>query len=211
MYFALTTLSTVGYGDMYPISNIDKILIALLQLIGIIFFSYVLGMFVSILESGSESILDSKLGGSQEIICLQSWLNLLSRFRNDIPVPDKLEERLIDHFNDNWKRDRRPFVMEHGFIHALPRSLKTALIVNYTFDDIFGAFSGFFSTKGQDNDSQDNDKQLLYRMAFGLMPRIFTDCPSSNIIHDEGSNVSEVVFIMEGRVSVGFTKYSETM
>ena len=30
MYFALTTLTTVGYGDMFPISNVDKICILLL-------------------------------------------------------------------------------------------------------------------------------------------------------------------------------------
>ena len=102
MYFTLTTLSTVGYGDMYPISAVDKIFIMLLQLVGIVFFSYVLGMFVSILESGTSNVLDSKIGGSQEIFLLQNWLNLLSRFRNNIPIPDYLEKRLIDHFMDNW-------------------------------------------------------------------------------------------------------------
>lgn len=46
MYFSITTLSTVGYGDFTPQSNVDKILIVCLQLAGIVFFSYVLGSFI---------------------------------------------------------------------------------------------------------------------------------------------------------------------
>ena len=30
MYFAMTTLTTVGYGDLFPISNVDKIIIMVL-------------------------------------------------------------------------------------------------------------------------------------------------------------------------------------
>ena len=38
-YFALTTLSTVGYGDLYPLSSREMILGIIFMLIGIVFFS----------------------------------------------------------------------------------------------------------------------------------------------------------------------------
>lgn len=41
-YFTITTLSTVGYGDFYPLSNSEKILAMGIMLIGVAFFSYVL-------------------------------------------------------------------------------------------------------------------------------------------------------------------------
>ena len=38
-YFALTTLSTVGYGDMFPISAREQIVGIIFMLGGIVFFS----------------------------------------------------------------------------------------------------------------------------------------------------------------------------
>ena len=43
-YFALTTLSTVGYGDYYyPVSNIERIVAVIIMLGGVAFFSYIMG------------------------------------------------------------------------------------------------------------------------------------------------------------------------
>ena len=48
-YFALATLSTVGYGDFYPISNIERIIAVIIMLGGVAFFSYIMGNFIEIL------------------------------------------------------------------------------------------------------------------------------------------------------------------
>lgn len=42
MYFALTSLSTVGFGDFYPITDFERLLTSFVLLIGIMLFSYVL-------------------------------------------------------------------------------------------------------------------------------------------------------------------------
>jgi hypothetical protein len=39
LYFALTTLSTVGYGDLYPISQREMMLGMFFMFFGIVFFS----------------------------------------------------------------------------------------------------------------------------------------------------------------------------
>lgn len=44
-YFALTTLSTVGYGDYYPISTNEMIIAIFFMLGGIAFFSYIMNSF----------------------------------------------------------------------------------------------------------------------------------------------------------------------
>ena len=49
-YFAITTLSTVGYGDMYPISEMEKVVVVLVMLSGVAFFSYIMGNFISVIE-----------------------------------------------------------------------------------------------------------------------------------------------------------------
>lgn len=42
MYFALTSLSTVGFGDYYPITDFERLLTSFVLLIGVMLFSYVL-------------------------------------------------------------------------------------------------------------------------------------------------------------------------
>lgn len=45
MYFALTSLSTVGFGDYYPITDFERMLTSFVLLIGVMVFSYVLSEF----------------------------------------------------------------------------------------------------------------------------------------------------------------------
>ena len=47
-YFALTTLATVGYGDLTPQSNIEKVFGILIMILGIALFSYIMGKLFSI-------------------------------------------------------------------------------------------------------------------------------------------------------------------
>ena len=42
LYFALTMLSTVGYGDLYPISDIEMIVAVMCMMIGVGVFSVVM-------------------------------------------------------------------------------------------------------------------------------------------------------------------------
>ena len=68
-YFALTTLSTVGYGDMYPISNLEKISAVVIMLCGVAFFSFIMGNFIENLKN-----YDAKMGTPDKSEELQAWL-----------------------------------------------------------------------------------------------------------------------------------------
>lgn len=48
-YYALTMLSTVGYGDYYPISNLEMVMTVVLMLAGVAFFSFIMGNFMEII------------------------------------------------------------------------------------------------------------------------------------------------------------------
>ena len=50
MYFALTTLSTVGYGDLFPISHIERIFAVIVMMLGVAFFSFIMGNVMTIIE-----------------------------------------------------------------------------------------------------------------------------------------------------------------
>lgn len=50
-YFSITTLSTVGYGDLYPITNIEKLFGICIMLAGVAFFSFIMSSFIEIIST----------------------------------------------------------------------------------------------------------------------------------------------------------------
>jgi len=51
LYFAFTSLSTVGFGDYNPKSDFERFIIAFSLFIGVNIFSMILGNFLAMLES----------------------------------------------------------------------------------------------------------------------------------------------------------------
>jgi len=49
VYFAFTTLSTVGFGDYHPKGEIERIITTFILLCGVACFSYIMGQFIEIL------------------------------------------------------------------------------------------------------------------------------------------------------------------
>ena len=84
-YFALTTLSTVGYGDFYPVSNLERIVAILIMLCGVAFFSYIMGSFIEIISN-----YEKKMGVIDKGTDLHNWMTLLTRFTNNKPLPKSL-------------------------------------------------------------------------------------------------------------------------
>lgn len=51
VYFAFTTLSTIGFGDYHAISTHERIICSLILLFGVAMFSFIMGNFIEILMS----------------------------------------------------------------------------------------------------------------------------------------------------------------
>jgi hypothetical protein len=50
MYFSFTSLSTVGFGDFYPKSDVERLVGAFMIMFGVAIFSMFMGIFIEILE-----------------------------------------------------------------------------------------------------------------------------------------------------------------
>ena len=104
-YFALTTLSTVGFGDLKPLSYIEMVFGIIIMLTGQVVFSGVIGQFQEILQSYNK--IQDKVDKSIE---LHNWMNLLSRFTNNKPLPEKLIKKIDNHYAFFWTNDRLRFL-----------------------------------------------------------------------------------------------------
>ena len=77
LYFALTMLSTVGYGDLYPISNLEMITAVLCMAIGVGLFSVVMNQCITIMEQNKVN-----MGDPDRRDELDQWILTLERFNN---------------------------------------------------------------------------------------------------------------------------------
>jgi len=50
MYFAMTSLGTIGFGDRRPISDIERMFCIFILYFGVAIFSYMMGIFIGILS-----------------------------------------------------------------------------------------------------------------------------------------------------------------
>jgi len=55
MYYSLSTIATVGYGDYYPTSIAEKILGTIMEVFGVTIFSILMNSFVEIVVSINQS------------------------------------------------------------------------------------------------------------------------------------------------------------
>ena len=74
-YFALTTLSTVGYGDYSPVSLKEMLFTIAIEMAGVAFFSYIMGEFFVILHN-----YNVKISLPDRSNALNMWLVELQRF-----------------------------------------------------------------------------------------------------------------------------------
>ena len=76
-YYAFTTLSTVGLGDFHPKSSAERVLCAVILLVGSTMFSYIMGNFIDILYSLRNINVDFK-----DELMLTKFMGSLTRFNS---------------------------------------------------------------------------------------------------------------------------------
>ena len=108
-YFALTTLSTIGYGDFSPVSTLERGIGAFVLLCGVAVFSFIMGQFIDILMNYKSLWI---VGYHKD---LSQWIALLSRFNNGNPLNKELITKIEDFFNYYWQNNRlSPIQSESG-------------------------------------------------------------------------------------------------
>lgn len=81
LYFAFTTLSTVGFGDYSPKSESERLIASFILLIGVACFSYIMTQFIEILMDYQNVSRDNE--NSKE---LSKWFGLLAHFNKRVPI-----------------------------------------------------------------------------------------------------------------------------
>jgi hypothetical protein len=101
IYYAFTTLSTVGFGDYAPRSDAERILGTVIFLMGVSIFSFVLGIFSDLLQK-----LNEFNGEPEDDVNLSKFLGVLQKFNKNKPLDKDFLNDIQKQFEYKWINDR---------------------------------------------------------------------------------------------------------
>lgn len=100
-YYAFTSLSTVGFGDIHPRNSAERVVVAMILLFGVAIFSYVMGNFIDILETFKSFNDDVDYGQD-----LFKFFGLLKQFNKERAIKTKMKISIEDYMEYRWKNDK---------------------------------------------------------------------------------------------------------
>ena len=140
LYFSMTTLIKVGYGDYYPLSDFERFMTIILLFISMCFFSYLLDqLIVTIYVDQSPKQVLQVFDVLKERIGLKTWLVQLERYRDYSRLPPSFVKELDQHFtyvNTDSTELARILVQTEDYLDILPRNMNRAMTVGYIYDDV---------------------------------------------------------------------------
>ena len=97
VYFSFTSLSTVGFGDYYAKSDIERFFCAGILFMGITCFSYINGVLSENMEEFGKLAEDLDEGDQ-----LTRFFGLMFHYNDKSPMDIELKRRIERHFEYKW-------------------------------------------------------------------------------------------------------------
>ena len=118
-YFILTTITTVGYGDISGSTTNEYLFSMCVEFIGLTFFSFLTGT-ISVMFSGDQSF-ESLINARMEELDL--WLLRLENCNKVEKIPNKLYHSIKEFIQDAFVYDFNLIIEEFNFYKELPASI----------------------------------------------------------------------------------------
>ena len=100
VYWAFTTLSTVGFGDYNARSDFERIFCTLIFLVGVSIFSYIMGIFISIVKEISYFNAEIDDGDN-----LSYFFGVMKYYNGGRQIRQELRTDIEHFFEYKWKND----------------------------------------------------------------------------------------------------------
>ncbi|MCF8260706.1 MAG: cyclic nucleotide-binding domain-containing protein [Melioribacteraceae bacterium] len=177
-YWTATTLTTVGFGDIVPNSNFQKIYAIFVEFMGVGVYGYLIGNIASILSKSDPA----KARYLENI----DKLSALVRYRK---IPTDLQKRLQDYYT--YIFNKRLGYDESSFIHDLPDNLKVEVSLQLKKEAIEKIHL-----------FQNTNDDFKREIALHLKPLVLTPGAYAFKENDEGH---ELYFVVSGKLHVVVT------
>ena len=178
-YYTISTITTVGYGDISGSNTIERGLCIIIMIIGVISFSFATGSLSSILQNYDQA--NAKL---------QERIQILNRIYKQFYLPLELYQRLKQAVKYDFNKDLNDI---NQFVHDLPHKLKLEVSL-YIHEQTYKRIDCF---KGRSS-------AFIAWICPLLKPGPF---PENQYIYFEGDDVTNIYFLIKGKAGFVLPKY----
>ncbi len=175
LYWSVTTLTTVGYGDITPTTNVQYIYTIVVEILGVGFYGYLIGNIASILSKRNPAK-----------IKYQANLDKLSALTMMRHLPVELSHKIREYYT--YMFNNRMGYDEDSFLKDLPNSLKTEVALHLK-KEVLEKINLF----------KDADENFIREIALHLKPLVYT--PGDMVIN-KGEEGKEMFFVVKGELAV---------
>ena len=177
LYFMITTMTTVGYGDIICISFIERIYHIFLLVIGTLLYTFIVSKIGNYLKDQSH-----------EQLKLSEDLNILESIRISYPkMPYKLYSKIQSHLISNSKK--RKAIGLNILINGVPEAIKKDLLFKI-YSKVIRGFNIF---------RQVNNSNFIYQVLTSFIPIVTR---KEEIIFFEGEFIENISFVKEGLLTL---------
>ena len=138
VYFAFTTLSTVGFGDYYPYSEVEMLVGSFMLLFGVAIFSLFMGVFIEMIDKFKEVNAELDNGDG-----LAKFFGVMRRFNGNVDIKLDLKREIEFYFDYRWSQDRNQSFSTEGdeaIFEQLPEFVQNNLMTKFLFKDFLKVF-----------------------------------------------------------------------
>ena len=177
LYFMITTITTVGYGDIICISFIERIYHIILLVIGTLLYTFLVSKIGNYLRDQSH-----------EQIKLSKDLSILENIRVTYPsMPFKLYSKIKNHLQSIFNKRKKTGISL--LINGVPDAIKNDLLFKI-YSKVINEFKIFKNIK---------NSSFVIHILTSFIPIV---SKKEEIIVLEGEIIQNIVFVKDGRLSM---------
>ena len=187
LYWAFTTMATVGYGDIHPYSSTEMVIGIVTMASSSTIFAYILGTVSSLINTAT-----SKETSHREIIIA------VNRYMKKTKLPSDLQFRVRRYLDHIFRSQNKSDIAEENIMQMLSLTLKDEIYTHLHGDIIESC--NFFKSGGLSGGILSQIHRIMKFEAFAPNDSVFNQKETSRILY----------FILSGQVDLhhGETNYS---
>lgn len=125
IYWVFTTLSTLGYGDIFPVEKNEYLFTMLIEFMGVFLFAYMMGNINNLIEKLDDDV-DEYL--ENELEKLDQWLMKINRANSHRKLKHDMVVKIKDALKTYWTLDH-VVVQQNGFLDQLPVGMRKNVFI----------------------------------------------------------------------------------
>ena len=142
-YFAFTTLSTVGFGDLHPMNSFERLCCVVIFIFGNGIFGFIIGEIMEMVDRIQKYNLEN-----DDMDSLNKFFNLISKYNYHKQLDRNIKEDIERHMEYYWNNDRNYALIDkvdQDMMEQLPDEVQNRIYKNFLYVEFLSKFNRMFT------------------------------------------------------------------